>query len=493
MRFYSYFYHFFYICFYIYGLLAIAMGLSGCVVGPDFTPPAAPTEESYTAESNLNPLGSQRIHPNKPISAFWWREFDVPELNRVIAQGIQNNYTLVSMRETLSQAQEQVNALSGQRWPQIALTTAAGRQKYGAALFGPSPLSIPPFTYYEIGPGVAYTPDLFGSTARSIEKQEALAGYQAQVFNATYLSLTGNLVTTALAIARIHAERETLHEMILGDKQYVKLIQKAFHLGALAQTEVLTAKSQLITDEIVLPGLDQQLTLAHNALNRLVGRTPVEWQPPHFQLKQFRLPQELPLRIPSVLVRARPDILAAEALLHAASADVGIATANLYPAMTLSAATLQEALTPATVFQASANTWSYLGTLTTPLFNGGMLRAQRRAALHAYQSAYAHYQQVVLNAFVEVSNVLHALKQDAEAEQLQRKAMITARAALKLARLSYKAGSVGILEVLAAERFYRQAQLGYIKAQGQRYEEIVQLYLVLGGGENLINALRVPA
>jgi NodT family efflux transporter outer membrane factor (OMF) lipoprotein len=471
---------------YCYSYLLLIICLSSCAVGPDFIKPAAPTAKAYTSEKNLNQFGSQHIGKNKPISAFWWHEFNDPELNRVIEQGVQTSYTLVSIREKLEQAKEMVNAASGQLWPQVNLNAIAGRQKYGVALFGPINISIPPFTYYELGPGLTYTLDIFGGTRRTIEKQQALACYQASQFNAEYLALTGNILTASLNIASINAQLETLNEITLEDKMNLNLVQKAFNFGSATKADVLSAKSQLTNDKALLPGLYQQLSLARDVLNVLIGKTPVDWQPPHFQLENFKLPQKLPLRLPSELAHVRPDILAAEALLHAASADIGIATANLYPAITLSASSMQEALIPANLFKSTANAWSYVSNITTPIFNGGTLLAQRRAAIHAYKASYADYQQAVLKAFVQVSDVLHALKHDEETEQLQKKAMTTAHASLKLARLSYSAGSVGVLEVIDAERLYMQARLSYVKVKGQRYQDIVQLYLVLGGGKNLM-------
>jgi NodT family efflux transporter outer membrane factor (OMF) lipoprotein len=464
--------------------LLLIISLSSCAVGPDFVKPAAPTNQTYTSENNLKHFGSQHINQNKPVSAIWWHEFYSPELNSVMEQGTQNSYTLVSMQETLEQAKEMVNAEKGQLWPQISLDVAAGRQKYGVALFGPINISIPPYTYYEIGPSINYLLDVFGGTRRTIEKQQALAEYQANEFNAAYLSLTGNIAAGSLSIAIINAQIKTTKEIILDDKNNLNLINNAFRLGSATKTEVLSAQSQLTNDETLLPTLYQQLSVARDSLNILVGSIPANWQPPNFQLKNFKLPQELPLSFPSELVHTRPDILASEAVLHAACADIGIATANLYPSITLSAATLQEALLPHNLFKASANAWSYLASLSAPLFNGGTLRAEKRAAIHAYQSAYANYQQVILKAFTQVSDVLHALKHDEEAVKLQNKAVITSRASLKLARMSYQDGSTGILEILDAERLYSQARLGYIKAQGQRYLDTVQLYLVLGGGNH---------
>jgi NodT family efflux transporter outer membrane factor (OMF) lipoprotein len=208
---------------------------------------------------------------------------------------------------------------------------------------------------------------------------------------------------------------------------------------------------------------------------------PANWEAPNFVLHDFVLPKRLSLTLPSELVHKRPDILAAEAMLHAASADVGIATANLYPAINLSGSLMQEALSPSNLFKASANAWGVLGGLTAPIFSGGTLRAERRAAIHAYQSAYANYQQVVLKAFSQVNDILHAIKSDEQAIIMEKKALKTAQSSLRLARLSYHAGNVGVLQVLDAERLYTQAKLGYVQADAQRYQDTVQLYVVLGG------------
>jgi NodT family efflux transporter outer membrane factor (OMF) lipoprotein len=456
--------------------------LTSCAVGPDFKRPAVPSDQTYSAEGQLTHFGTQHINQQKPISAVWWEEFNYPELNKVVALGVKNSYSLVAIQQTLEQAKEMVTAASGQLWPQLSLEALAGRQKYGVALFGPTNFNIPPFTYYEIGPNLNYLLDVFGGTRRTIEKQQALAIYQQNEVNAAYLTLTGNIATTSLTIATLNAQIATTEEIIRDDKKNLQLVQEALNLGSSTKAEELTTHSQLDNDETLLPDLRQQLSVAQDTLNVLVGNTPANWTPPAFYLKNFVLPKELPLVLPSELVHARPDILAAEATLHAASADIGIATANLYPSINLSASTLQEALVPANLFKASANAWAYLGTLTAPIFNGGTLRAERRAAIHAYQSAYANYQQVVLKAFGQVNDVLHALKHDEEELRMQKHAVETAKSSLKLARLSYNEGNVGVLQILDAERLYNQARVGYVKALGRRYQDTVQLYLVLGGG-----------
>jgi NodT family efflux transporter outer membrane factor (OMF) lipoprotein len=436
--------------------LFISCCLTSCAVGPDFVRPAAPADQTYSAENHLDHFGSQYINQQKNISPVWWQEFNYPELNIVVEQGVKNSYTLVSMQETLKQAEEMVNAARGQLWPQIALDASVGRQKYGVALFGPIDISIPPYTYYEIGPSLSYMLDVFGSTRRTIERQQALAVYQKYEWNAAYLSLTGNIAVTALTIATLNAQLETTKQIIYEDKKNLNLVQQSFNLGSATKVEVLSTKSQLDNDETLLPPLRQQLTEAENTLNVLVGSAPANWIPPHFTLRHFTLPRELPLVLPSALVHTRPDILAAEATLHAASAAIGIATANLYPNINITASTFQEALLPANLFKASANAWGY-----------------------------SNYQQVVLKAFGQVNNVLHALKHDEEELIMQKHAVQTAKYSLQLARLSYKEGNSGVLQILDSERLYNQAQIGYVKAKGQRYQDTVQLYLVLGGGHVL--------
>ena len=463
-------------------ILLLLSSLTACAVGPDFKSPASPTDERYSTETNLAKFGGQRIDSHQPVSTMWWHELRSPVLDNVINTGVSNSYTLAAARETLAQAKEIALAAKGQLWPQLSFDAIAGRQKYGVALFGPTNFVIPPFTYYELGPSLNYVLDVFGGTRRTIEKQEALATYEAYELDATYLVLTGNITSTALTIATINDEIATTHAIIGEDKKNLDLVRQAFNLGSGTQVDVLSAKSQLNNDETLLPTLFQQLTVAQDTLNVLVGKTPANWRPPVFNLNSFALPTRLPLSLPSELVHARPDIMAAEAMLHSASASVGIATANLYPSINLTAASLQEALVPANLFKASANAWSYAGSLTAPIFNGGSLRAQKRAAEHAYELAYANYQQVIIKAFVQVNEVLHALQNDAKELQAQQNAVATARQSLKLARLSYNAGNVGILQVLDAERLFTQARLGLDRTKGQRYQDTVQLYLVLGGG-----------
>lgn len=455
--------------------------LCSCAVGPDFVNPSPIINQTYTSKS-ISQFGNQSIEPDKKTSLTWWREFHSAALNRLMEQGIKKNYSLTAMRESLAQAKELVAASQGQSWPQAGLNAGIGRQQYGPATFGPVNLRIEPFSYYQIGPNASYTLDVFGGIRRTIEKQKALALYQQHELDAAFLTLTGNIATTSLTIATIKARIDVLKDIIQDDKKNLQLIQKSFSLGSSPRSDVLSAQSQLTNDETLLPPLYQQLHVAQNALNVLLGTASAHSHALIFHLKDFTLPKKLPLELPSELAHKRPDILAAEAGLHAASADIGIATARLYPNITLSAALLQEGVIPGSPLSISPNAWSLLSNLTTPIFSGGTLRAQRRASIHAYQSALAQYQEIVLKAFYQVSNLLYALKHDAEELALQKKAMLTAKEYLRIARLSFTAGVVGVLEVLNAERLYAQSRLGYVNAQAQRYQDTIQLYLALGGG-----------
>ncbi|HAT4455333.1 TPA: efflux transporter outer membrane subunit [Legionella pneumophila] len=458
------------------------MALCSCTVGPDFVRPSPLRSQAYTSKSTYQ-FGNQHVALDNKTSRTWWKEFHSPALNHLMEQGIQYNYSLTAMRESLAQAKELVAASKGQLWPQAGINATVGRQQYGPATFGPVNLRIEPFSYYQIGPNASYTLDVFGGTRRTIEKQKALALYQQHELDAAFLTLTGNIATTSLTLATIKARIDVLKDIIQDDKKNLQLIQKSFSLGSSSRSDVLSAQSQLTNDETLLPSLYQQFRVEQNTLNVLLGTLPQRSQKDLvFQLKDFTLPKKLPLELPSTLAHKRPDILAAEASLHAASADVGIATAGLYPKIILSATLLQEGVIPNSLSGISPNAWSLLSNLTTPVFSGGTLRAQRRASIHAYQSTLAQYQHIVLKAFYQVSDLLYALKHDAEELALQKKAVLTAKESLRIARLSFTAGVVGVLEVLDAERLYAQSRLGYVNAQAQRYQDTIQLYLALGGG-----------
>jgi NodT family efflux transporter outer membrane factor (OMF) lipoprotein len=465
-------------------LLATTM-LAGCAVGPDFLRPAQPKAGAYTSTEvgSLPSAGAdavrQRIAMGKEVSAQWWRLFRSPEMNEVLDTVIAGSPTLESGRATLAQAREEITRAAGAFYPQLDVGADASRQKAAANRGGTNPGAIT--NTFSIGPLVSYGLDIFGGTRRSVEQAQALAEFQRYQLAAAYLTLTGNAVTQVLNIASIRAQIAAIEDIIAVDRRNLDLVRTSFTAGRSALTDVLSAESQLTSDLTQLPPLRQQLSVAQHALSVLAGKSPAEWMPPDFELDRLDLPQELPVTLPSELVHARPDILAAEAQLHAASAAIGVATAQLYPDVTLSSSWSRTAPAIPQLFDPQATIWSIAASLTAPLFHGGSLEAQRRAAIDAFQAQLATYRDTVLQSFGQVADVLRALEHDAELLDAQTTALQTAQTSLQLTQESYSAGQASLLQVLDAQRLFQQARLGYARARAQRYQDTTQLFEAMGG------------
>jgi len=440
--------------------------------------PAAPT---YAAKGDAPPPPDQHVSLGEKIEGDWWAAFRSPALDSVIQRAIADNHDITSVKARVAEAQEAVNAAEGALLPQVSLGATVGRQKYGAALFGPANFSIPPFTYYTVGPSVSFPLDLFGGQKRTVEEVAAHTEYQGYELDAAYLSLTANVAAQALAVAATHAQIVALEAIVEDDAQNVQLVERALGIGSATQTQLLAAQSQLATDRTLLPNLQQQESTARHALAILVGKAPADWMPPDFTLDDFTLPAEIPASLPSELLHRRPTILAAEAQLHVASAAIGVATANLYPKIDLTGTLAQQALTPGGLFNSVAAAWGVAANLTQPLFDGGQLSAQRRATIDGYQASLASYQQVILTAFGEVADSLQALTNHADQLRAESEAERTAAAALDLARRSYAVGNSGILDVIDAQRRLAQARLGLSRARAQRLVDTAQLFVALGG------------
>ena len=455
--------------------VVVLLALGGCAVGPDFVPPAAPGANGYTPQplpeeiASSTGAESQRLQPGERIPAEWWQLFRSPALKNAVEAAVGGNRTLAAARATLAAARENVLAARGGYWPQVDVSASAQRFRRTPNL-------------YTVGATASYAPDVFGATARSVEQQEALAEQQHYELAAAYLTLTGNVVTEAITIASLRGQLEASEEVVADDTRNLELVRFKYEAGKAPRTDVLTAETQLAIDRTALPGLRQQLAAARDALSVLTGRAPAAWVPPDFDLKDFTLPQELPLSLPSELARQRPDILAAEALLHADSAAVGVATARLYPNITLSATGGQQSLDSSSLFQGVNTFWTLAASLAQPIFHGGTLRAQRRAAIEFYQASLATYEQTVMQGLQQVADVLQALAQDAELVDAQRQLLESASNALALQRESYAAGKSDLLQLIVAERAYQQARLGMVTAQARRLQDTAQLFVALGGG-----------
>jgi NodT family efflux transporter outer membrane factor (OMF) lipoprotein len=469
----------------------LALAMSGCAaVGPNFKPPPAPPTVRYTPPDEATAPDpdaepAQTIALGEKVTADWWTLFRSTDLDGLVKQAIARSPTLESAKARLAEAKEGVVEARSALYPQVGLNASLAGEKQSAAAFGLQPNVFPlpaSFELFQFGPSVSYTLDVFGGTRRRIEQRAALADYQRDQLDAAYLMLTGDTAAQAIQVASVRAQVKAVSDILDIDQQNLGLVRKERDAGAVPDSDVVAAETQLATDETLRPGLDQQLSAAKHALAVLTGRAPGDWSPPDFDLSTLTLPSRVPVSLPSDLVHQRPDILAAEASLHASSAQIGIATAQLYPQITLSAGISASSLDGGALFSPAGLVWSVAGGLAQPLFDGGLRQAQKRAALAAFKASAADYQQTVLLSFGQVADTLQALVHDASLLAAQQHALDLAAESERLQRLNYSGGGVGLLELLDAERQYQQARLGYVRAQALRYQDTIQLLMAMGGG-----------
>ena len=458
----------------------IAALLAGCVAGPSFVSPQPDSPASYTAAPlthQADPVASGGGASIEPSA--WWLALDSPQLDTTIREALAHNRDLAAARSTLAQVQALAAASEGAEYPRLDLDASAGRQKYGAAFLGPE--KLPPFTFYSVGFGVSYLFDFAGGVRRSVEQQRALAVSQQHELDAAALALSGNVAHQALAVASARAQIESIEALLADDEKNLKLVQASFEAGSGNRVDVLNAQSQRANDQTLLPGLRRELSGAEHALALLVGQAPASWSVPDFRLEQFALPASVPQTLPTELAHRRPDILAAEAQLHAATAAVGIAAANLYPQISLTATASLQSTVLHSLFDSNSSAAGLTGSLTQPLFDHGALRARERAAQETMHASLANYEQVVLRSFGQVADALEALDHDQELLDSEQSALAISSENLALTRDSYAAGNTGVLQVLEAQRQSQQARLGLVRAQAQRFGDGIDLRLALGG------------
>ena len=465
--------------------VAAASALASCAVGPDFHHPKPPDTSGYlhlssdTAPVEPQAQDVQKISRGTELAGEWWQLFHSAQLERVVRGAIAASPTLVAANATLAEAREEVNVARGAFLPSVNAAAGAQRASTGALR---APGTGATANLYSIGLSTSYSLDIFGGTRRAVEQQQALADFQRNQLAAAYLTLTGNVVNEVLTIASVRLQIMTSEELIASDRKNLALTQRAFDVGIVPRSDVLTADSQLASDLAQLPSLHKQLDQAYDTLAVLAGRAPSEWQVQPFDIEEFTLPRDIPLSLPARLVRQRPDVLAAEMQLHATSAAIGVAVAQEFPDISLSASITREALRSADLFHQFDTLWAAGGSLTQPLFKGGALRAQVRAARDAFKAESATYQAVVLEALGQVADDLWALQYDAQILTVDRHAMDVAFQALKLQQQSYSVGTTTVLNLIVAERTYAQARLSYANARVQQFIDSASLLTALGGG-----------
>lgn len=461
--------------------LCLPLALGGCLVGPEFKAPAPPGVDAYLLPESPAPQpesgadAAQHIALGERIPAEWWALFHSSRLDETLRKVIAASYTLAAAKATLAQVRETVVEARAALYPQVDLGASARRSGAPSELGATGSL-------FSVGPNVSYSIDAFGGTRRHIEQTAALAENQRYQLAAAYLTLTGSSIAQAITIASTNFQIATVQDLIRNDQKNLDLVQRSFDAGKVARSDVLTAEAQLAVDRTQLAPLGQQLSVARHALAVLAGKAPGQWAPPDFDIDEFTLPDNLPVSLPSELVHQRPDILASEALLHADSAAIGVATAQMYPSITLSASLSQEAESLASLVRFASLAWGAGASLDAPLYRGGALRAQQRAAIDAYDAQLATYRQTILLAFGQVADALSALEHDAELVSASRHSVDIAGASLALQRSSYAAGKTSALQLIVAENTYSSARLGYVRAIGQRLSDTAQLFVAVGGG-----------
>ncbi|HEY2344271.1 MAG TPA: efflux transporter outer membrane subunit [Xanthomonadaceae bacterium] len=471
--------------------MAIALTLAGCAVGPDFQKPAAPATDSYTGHAPATTAATpyvaagdaQRFAQGSDIPGDWWTLLHSKPLDDLVQQALSNNADLEAAQAALRQAHEGTLAQRGAYFPSVSAGFNASREQDPPGALAPVPSSNA-FLYNLFTPqvSISYAPDLFGLNRRTVESlraQEDAARYQ---MIATDITLATNVVNAAVQEASLLAQVDATRQTIDADAKIVDILRYQMAKGYANGLDLAAQESQLAQAQSALPSLQTQLEQQRHALAVLTGRLPSQAADVDFDLDALQLPQDLPLSLPSQLVRQRPDVLQAEANLHAANAQVGVAIANRFPNFQITANAGHTALATGQMFANGTGFWNIAGALTAPIFEGGALLHQERAAKAAYEQAAAQYRSTVLGAFQNVADTLSALEHDAEALQSAAKAADAARVTLDLTQRQYKVGYASYLTLLGAEQGWQQARIGLVQAQAGRFADTAALYQALGGG-----------
>ena len=471
---------------------AIALALlSGCTgIGPAFQRPVASVGAAYSGPQS--PLSGPEIALGEGPQERWWEVFGSSQINGLVDRALAGNQNLAASVATLERARQHLRSVNGHLLPQVDGNARAVHQKISLAAYGLDPASFgaagsgfdtsPEFSLYSVGGGVTYDLDLFGANHRASEQAAADAEAQLHETQAAHLTIAGRVVMQALMIAALNDRISAQTALIAEDERNVTLTERKLQGGIGTMVEVLAAQQQRAADKASLPQIEQQRNEAHDLLAVLIGIPPAELGPITLSLNSLSLPSQVPVTLPSELAHKRPDILAAEARLHAATAGIGMAEAKLYPSIMLGASFEQMAQHPDDLFKSPANTFNLFGGLTAPVFHGGTLRANKRGAEAEVRASAARYRQAVLEAFGQVSDLLSAISNDSQSLALQSDSAALAERSLGLSRRSFAVGNSGVLQVLDASRSVERAKIALVEARARQYINLTRLYVATAGG-----------
>lgn len=454
---------------------------SGCTVGPDFVRPEPPA----SAYSHSLPAAGepQSIVYGGPVAGDWYRLFHSRALDRLVRQALAGNPDLQGARHGLTAAQDELRAMSGSELPQIDAAGQVGRGHInGSELYAPVNTLSATGNRYALGPSLVYGLDLFGGTRRSVESQRARTSAVQDQLRDTYVTLVDQVVVTAFDYAATRAQIQVTRSLVSKLEAQYDLTVQLENAGKITRSDTLQARTQLENVRATLPDLEQQRDAYRDALARLCGQTPDAFRMPRLTLADFALPEKLPVSVPSALVQQRPDVLAAQENLHAASAEIGVAEAARLPQLSLSASYAQQSTRLSDLFTRPGGVWSAGLGLAAPLFHGGSLAAREDEARQRYAQALAGYRGTVITAFVEVADALQSLQHDSDSYAAHNRALDASLQNRDLAAAEYRAGKYTELQVLTAEQQYESAALTQVQADVRRFTDTAALFRALGGG-----------
>ena len=455
---------------------------SACTLGPDFVRPDSPDTQNYTSEKLPKSVGAQTLLMGKEMPAQWWMLFRSPPLTKLIERALKQSPDLQAAQAALTEASEIATAKESALFPAVDAGYSAIRQQTSGAQFGSPSFSGSLFSLYNASVNVSYTLDVFGSVRRQIEGLMAEADYQRFQLEGAFLTLSGNIVTTAITEAALREQISVTEELIKLRLEQLNIIKQQVDLGSATQIEFLAQQTAVEQERANLPPLQKQLMQTRHRLSVLVGDLPSTEPAAKFTMADLQLPLELPVSLPSRLVAQRPDIRGQEALLKAANAKIGLITAKMFPDFTISASVSSIATRVGDLFVPGSAIWNTGLNLLQPIFHGGENIHERDAAIAAYEAAAARYRSTVLLAFQNVADTLSALEIDANAVKIQTAAEQSALASLELNRQQYKTGAVSYLSLLNAQNTYQQTRLAQIKAKAVQLADSAALFQALGGG-----------
>ncbi|TSA39740.1 MAG: efflux transporter outer membrane subunit [Methylococcaceae bacterium] len=457
---------------------SVFLALSACTLGPDFTRPEPPKVAHYGAEA----LAAKAIVLGKTLPGQWWTLYHSEALTKLIQHAIAHNPDLHSAHAALRQAEAMVLVKKSSLLPTLDASAFSTKQQISGAQFGNPNAGSSVFSLYNASVKVSYTLDVFGAIRRQIETLSAQVEYQQFELEAVFLTLSANIVTTVFQEASLRAQLLTSNELLTAQQQQLATIEQQFALGSVPKSIVLAQRVLVAQTQSSLPALQHALTTTRHQLSVLVGTLPDAEPLAEFSLDDFILPTPLPVSLPAQLVTQRPDIRAQEAIFHAASAQIGVVMASVFPDFTISANMGSIATQAAGVFTPGSEIWSMTANMLQPVFHGGDFTHKRQAAVASYQQAAENYRSKVLSAFQDVADTLSALHYDAETLASQEAEVNAATENLSLTDAQFGLGSVSYLSLLSAQQNVQRARLNKIKAQTMRLADSAALFQALGGG-----------